>query len=205
MIDLQNRNSGHRLNSKEWDEICVLFKAGKSYSEIMSQYPISRNGLINGLRKRGVEKGSYVTEEDEDVIERIRERTIDESFPFMSKRRENIEETRRQHYQYAEAIAKLIMMCLVNAQKKGNQFAQQMNNIKALQIAGDALAKARSERYAILSADSDIDETVLPELQIRDLTQEEIRDLQSRGEDEYSDEEEILDDGSDIVNIKDTT
>lgn len=202
MNELDKRSTGHRLSDDEWEEICVLYKSNHTIDEILRRYPISRNGLHNGLRRRGIERGDFITGEEAEIIERIKVREIDESKPFMMNRRNRIEETRRQHYEWSVAIGKLTMQCLMTAKKDNKQFATQANNLKALEIAQSTISKVRAERYNILQADNDIDETALPELAIRDLNAEEIKDLVARGsEEEYEEDEALYEEQNDIIKV----
>ncbi|MDR8301018.1 DNA-binding protein, partial [Acinetobacter baumannii] len=61
-------------------------------------------------------------------------------------------------------------------------YAAIQQNLKALEIASNVLAKIRQERYAVLGLDKPdaVDATQLPELVIEELTADQVQQLKER-------------------------
>lgn len=179
--EIDDIKTGKTLSPAEWAEIVEIVELGsfKSYEEIARKYGITAAGISKGLHKRGVTKGSRAHEVAARVRSTVLKEAEESTLSALELRRMRIEETRRQNYDWQKMISAQIMGRLVSAQKEGRPFGSEAANIKALRWASAALATARQERFAVLDAENEIDTNELPELRIRDLSEEEIAVLRT--------------------------
>lgn len=188
---------GRRLTPAEWAEACELWNMAEvaTFAELAARYGISATGLSKGLKKRGATHGSKKKALEEAAAKAALEATraatakttaaaIVEEATFASLRKGRIEETKTQHYDWITMIGKLTMAELVKAQRAGEAFANVGGNLKALRNAAAIITMVRDERYTLLEAYDEVDEKSLPELVIRDLTENELETLRARNDDD---------------------
>jgi hypothetical protein len=175
-----DETTGKVLTPAEWAEVVTLWELGKvTLVDLSAKFGISPAGLSKGLKKRGAVKGSRAKEVGDAMAKAVLKVTEEDALTAAEERQAKINETRKSHYDYAKMLASQIMGRLAKAQKDERPFESEMNNIKTLRIAAQGLATIRQERFAILDADKAVDQDELPELVIRDLTEDEITKLRN--------------------------
>ncbi|MDS1095754.1 winged helix-turn-helix domain-containing protein, partial [Acinetobacter baumannii] len=100
---------------------------------------------------------------------------------------QRIRETKNEHYAISQNIAKLVWQEVLTAKKNNQPLATAAPNLKALDIAITALAKARMERWSVLGLDRPdaVDTNELATLEITELTADEIEELRERNFNEF--------------------
>jgi len=172
--------TGKVLTPAEWAEVVTLWELGKvTLSDLSDKFKISPAGLSKGLKKRGAVKGSRAREVSEAVAKTVLKETAEEALTAAEERQAKINETRKSHYDYAKMLSQQIVGRLAKAQQEKRPFETEIGNIKTLRLAAQGLATLRQERFAILDADKALDQDELPELVIRDLTDDEITKLRN--------------------------
>lgn len=169
---------GRHLKPAEWETIKALYEAGTAtIDELATQFEVKPDTLRKRLKREGVVKGSR----SEQVAEAAASAAADAAREQAERMVRRIGETKEQHYQYAEAIAKVTMKTIVAAQNKGQALAAIEGDLSALQRAMKTLETARKERWAILGLDNDDGNPEdVPELLVSELTEEQVREIQEQ-------------------------
>lgn len=173
-----------KLTEAEWVEIVELWELGEVKLEDLSErFGISAPAISKGLKKRGAVKGSKAAAKAAAVAAAVVASEIEEAVDTAAERRKRVEETKKQHYEWTTMLAKMAMATIAEAKRAGKPLSAVAGDLKALQSATNIVARARDERYTILDMHNEVDEKGLPDLVIRDLTDDEIEDLRSRDDD----------------------
>lgn len=171
--------TSRRLTKTEWLEAEGYWKRAELTSQqIADKFGISKRAVLKHMSEAGIEHGSEAAAFEE-AVERDLAHEAHERAKLAARR---IEQTKEDHYKFAEQIAKLTMRELAQAQKDGRPFSSCEKNLKALNGAAKTLEITRRERWDILGIDRIEDEDDFPELQIDDLTEEEIAEIQAGGD-----------------------
>lgn len=157
-----------RLLEREWLEIVSLAKEGMSVLKIAKIYDVHHTVIYRGLKKRGVRIGSLIAEASEEELERSREETV-----------RRIKETKDTDYRFTEALQKKIMKTVIDA---GSTPSKALDDIKALKIAIDGIRSGTNNKWRLLGLDRENEhaDAVLPELPIREMTQNEVELIRNR-------------------------
>ncbi|MFW6855375.1 hypothetical protein ACODYM_29210 [Burkholderia gladioli] len=183
-----------RLTPRQWAEAEALWAAGDiTLRGLIEKYGLQKSAFVRHFQKIGLKKGEKADEIRDAAQDAIKKAAEEEAALL----RQRILETKEEHYKMAAGIAKLTWAEIVRAKSEGIAFGAVQGNIKALELAMNALKKAREERYACLGLDKDdyVDEDELPELVIAELTDEQIAALRER--DRLMEQELGLDDDDD--------
>lgn len=169
-----------RLTPAQWAEAVALWELGQvTLRDLSAKFGISEPSLSAGLKKRGAVKGSRAHEIGKAAADAAAKAAITEAEDQAEKRKRRIVETKERHYEYADSLAKLIMKEIVDTVRAGKPVGVSLKSIQALRLAAAGLKDIRAERYAILDVDAEIDQDQLPELTIRELTQDEVEKMRS--------------------------
>lgn len=194
-----------RLTPKQWAEAETLWEHGEAtLSSIAKRFGVGESAVSLHMKRKGIVRGSKAEEHKKRVAAEVSKAAVDDATVIAGR----IRETKEEHYKMAAGIAKLAWAEILKAKQDNAPVSVATNNLKALDTAMNVMAKARTERYAVLGLDRDdfVDEGGLPELLIQELTADQIEALRSRDFSEFgvndlpddgvSDES---DDGEDIV------
>lgn len=179
-------NPKRRLTPAQWAEVEAQWAAGTvTYEDLVSKYGCAMSTFERHFKKRGITKGAGAAATRKAVEDKLVAASIDEATILAAR----IKETKEQHYTMASNLGKLIWNELLEAKKAGSPMAAALNNLKALDLAATGLKKVREERWAILGLDRPdaVDPDEVPELQITELTAEEIQALRDRDHNEMDD------------------
>lgn len=175
------KTTKNRLTVKQWAEAEALWESGTvTYEDLMNKFGLAQSSFERHFKKKGIVKGAKAAAIKAKVDEKLAVAAIDEATIIAAR----IKETKEQHYTMSANLSKLAYSEILQAKKDGQPVAVAMNNLKALDKAMDVLAKARTERYAILGLDRPdaIDPDEMPELVISELTAEQIEEMRKRDE-----------------------
>ena len=134
-------------------------------AQIGKKYDRTGRTVESIMSTRGIKKG----ERSEALHERVREKVEEAMVAEASVIVERAKETKEEHYRMSAAVAKLVWMEIAECKKNGLPFGSLAANMKALSLAMGVLEKARM--------DSD---DVIPELNVGELTQDQVASLRSR-------------------------
>ncbi|MFM0095665.1 hypothetical protein PQQ87_08630 [Paraburkholderia nemoris] len=168
-----------RLTPRQWAEAEALWAAGDiTLSGLCEKYGLQKAAFVRHFQKAGIKKGDKagdIRAAAEDAVNKAAK----EEAALLAQR---IRETKEEHYKMAAGLAKLTWAEIIKAKQENTPFGAIINNVKSLELAMNALKKAREERYACLGLDRDdyVDEEALPDLVIQELTPEQIEHLRER-------------------------
>ena len=193
----ETEREGKRLTPAQWEEVCEDWNLARvpNMAALSAKYGISNSALSRGLKKRDAQFGKKKREIEAAAASAALSATIAatasaaavaavEEISFASLRKERIEETKTQHYDWITMIGKLTMAELAKAQRAKEPFAVVSANLKALNFATRIISTVRDERYTILEAHDEVDEKSLPKLEILNLTEEDYEKLAARNDDD---------------------
>mgnify|MGYP007003618141 FL=1 len=131
------------------------------------------------FRAMGITKGSAVAETEKRIAEEVASRAASK----VSRELERIETMKEQHFQMSSSLAKIAVAEITRARQAGNSLASLKEVMLTLKLAGEVVGNARKELYALLRVEEHDKESELedlPELQVRELSQDQILEMQSR-------------------------
>lgn len=189
-----------RLTPAEWEQVKTLWEFGNhTLAQLAAQFGIRADTIQRRLKDDGVEKGARAHEAAQPGLSEVEDRLAKEAAENVRR----INETKNDHYRFAEALAKMTMQEIINARTSKHEIGTKNGNITTLGKAAKTLEILRKERYSILGLDrEDGDPDEMDELLISELSEDQIRQMQAEMRSvEYVDPLEGLDDlsGSPIV------
>lgn len=188
----ENKPRFKRLSPAEWAEIRTLWELGTvpSITVLAEQFGVTPSAISQHFKKNDVRKGSkshLVAKEVEDARK-----------SKAAERAAQIDQVKKESIEWATFIGKATMQEVVEAKKQGQNVGDRMPNIKALRTAMATLREVRGERYHVLEIDDHVNEKELPDLTVRDLSDEEIEHMRN-----YDPEALEMGDISDDLNADD--
>lgn len=186
-----------RLTARQWAEAEGLWERGEvTLSQLAERYGKDVSAFTKHFKKKSLSKGSK-SHEVKEKVEAAIEKSIASEAEITVQR---IKETKDDQYKMAKTLGALAFSEVVQARQSGRPVASATANLKAIELALNAVGKSLQQRWTILGLDSGehVDESQLPELFIAQLSDEEISDIQkAQGEDptmvSLDDEIDVLD------------
>lgn len=173
------------LTEAQWAEIVVAHEMGELTATMLAaKYDVSVSGISKGLKKRGAVYGRLAHEKAAKVAAATTASAVLEAVDAASDRSKRIEETKRDHYNWSTMLAKLAMSKIAKAERDKVPLASIVGDLRALRQAEAIVRGARTERYVLLDMEGEVDEKDLPDLTIRDLTDQELDALRARNDDD---------------------
>lgn len=170
-----------RLTVSQRAEAIALWEAGEITLEGLSKkFGKSRQAFLRLFDKEGIKKGSKSAATTKRVTDAVEAGIVDSA----AETAKRIRDTKEEHYRMASTLAKLTWKIIADAQSKGEAVGTKLNDMKALQMASNVLKTVREERYAVLGLNEKVqdDDTPLPDLVIRELTEDQIKVMQQTPE-----------------------
>jgi AraC-like DNA-binding protein len=172
------RSAGSKsLTPKQRAEAVALWRAGKVTLEDLADKFKKRPETFSRLFKRlGVKKGESVVETAKEMEKAAAAEAVSETQLTMQR----IRTVRDEHFKMANGLAKMAWAQIVRAHKADIPLAKIKEDLAALKIAGDLIGNARKELFEVLNVekhDKNLDEDELPDLTVRELTNNEIEQL----------------------------
>src|SRR3569832_2206582 len=167
------------LTPKQWREAEAMWDFGVFFFVVLVLlFGKSISTFERHFKKHGVIKGAKAAASKKKVEEKLAAAAVDEATVQAAR----IRETKEEHYKMASAIGKLTWNEILKTKQDNVPIATALNNIKTLDAAMSVLSKARAEKWAVLGLDKPdaVDPDELPELNISELTAEQIQELRER-------------------------
>lgn len=164
-------NGRNRFSPNEWLEIVSLAENGASIQKIAETFKCHPSVIYRGLKKKGVQLGSNAQKASEEVARLERETLIS-----------RIKETKDNNFKWVSALQARVVQTVIQAERAGKPLGMVKDDIKALKDAIDAVGSGQKTIWNILNIDkenADLDR-VLPELPIRELTEQEVEQIRDR-------------------------
>ena len=180
------------VSAVEWAKAESMWKLGTAkQKELASMLGVSMTAVAQHMKRKNIIRGS----ESDKLREKLERETERKELSKVEIKAQRIEDTRDQHYKYADNIAKLTWREIQTAMEEKRQFSSIEGNLKSLDRAITIFGKARMERFISLGIDGvELETDEIPSLEISELTAEQIEELRDKQELEYSleinDEEE---------------
>lgn len=175
----ETANKRRYPSASAWAEAEALWASGDvTLEDLAKKVGVSATSVSLHMKKRKITKGEKAKEHSERISKQVAEDILSEGTVHSQR----IKETKEEHYKMATGLARLTWNEIVTAKAKGGAYAAIQQNLKALEIASNVLAKIRQERYAVLGLDKPdaVDATQLPELVIEELTADQVQQLKER-------------------------
>jgi hypothetical protein len=201
-----------RPTPAQWAEIETHWEYGTMTGVALSKmYPITTNGLADHFRRHGIHRNSKKALLKKEVEESIVGASVAAEDPaaliWEQKRKPRITQVRNSINSHGMIIAKTINQIGMAISNGTRTPAECANDIKSLRHYSMLLNQHQTTQLRNLGAENDVNESELPVLRIRDLTQEDIDRLASQDIDTdldfdmpaepevMSEEEEVIEEG----------
>lgn len=175
----ETANKRRYPSASAWAEAEALWASGDvTLEDLAKKVGVSATSVSLHMKKHKVTKGEKAKEHSERISKQVADDILNEGTVHSQR----IKETKEEHYKMASGLARLTWGEIVTAKNNGGGYAAIQQNLKALEIATNVLAKIRQERYAVLGLDKPdaVDATQLPELVIEELTADQVQQLKDR-------------------------
>lgn len=193
---LPEKISGKRLSAAQRREVCDLYAGGKmKVTALAEKYGVTKSAISQLLKKHGVTWASRVVEEAKAEIESVgREKPPERDPTFADRRQARIEQTREESYNWMRMLAMKSLRVMAEAERTGAPIATLKETIRVYRMEADLLAVSSKMRLEVLEAHEHIDEADLPQIVIRDLTEDDI----ASDEDDIEIDDSILETGAEV-------
>lgn len=180
--DKDSKEKRSRLTPAEWATIEEMWASGAvTLESISEQFLVNPTFLSRELSKRGIKKGVKSKELAAAATEKVRETLVD----VHAQKIKRVAETKDEHYQFAQTLAKLTFQIIANKVKNKQAISGARDDIRAIKDAMMAIAIARDERFRVLGLDKDENTgDEIPALIVTEMTAAEIEAIQKRHDSE---------------------
>jgi hypothetical protein len=192
MSDKDSKEKKTRLSAADWATIEEMWASGTvTLEQLAEQFLVNPTFLSRELSKRGVKKGIKSRELAAAATEKVRETLVD----VHAQKMKRVAETKDEHYQFAQTLAKLTFQIIANKVKNKQSIHGARDDIRTIKDAMTAISIARDERFRVLGLDRDENTgDEIPALIVTEMTAAEIEAIRNRHdggavEDDVSDEE----------------
>lgn len=165
--------------ASEWAEAEALWATGDvTLDELAEIIGVSTTSISLHMKKAKITKGAKAEEHRKKVAEKI----ASEALGDINEHSQRIKETKDEHYNLSKAIAKLTWQEIKKAKEDKTPLGAIQPNLKSLEIAMNIITKAQQARWQVLGLDRPdaVDDSELPELEISELTAQDIETLRER-------------------------
>ncbi|WP_156421586.1 hypothetical protein [Aureimonas sp. AU40] len=197
----ESRSAGSRLSEETWAEIENAYELGtKKMPELSKEYGVSRQSISRRFKTRNISFGTRAHELRQAQANGVKaaaaskagQAAIQAAESFADQRREWVEESRVDGYKSLHQVQLIAKKQVAEAIRNNRPMASIDDDLKAVARYQKILIDNVNTRLGILNADAIVDEASLPELLIRDITDEEIHAIQTNA-DQDDDDGEIID------------
>lgn len=185
----------NRLTAATWAQIRSHWEVGEAtLAELAERYGVSTRTLQTHFANHGTLKGAKAAA----LAKAVQARVLEDELPDGELLVERAKTTRERSYKNASAIEDLVMAQLTHAQASPEAAFKAGAALKALSLAASTLERLYNLKSMALGLDNDPAQgRELPELTLRDITQQEIDAIQ-RGEDESDLDDEVAEEDETI-------
>ena len=168
-----------KLTPEQKAEAAALWRAGSvTLDDLSKKYGKRPENFSRLFRKMGIVKGSAIAETAARVAEEVAKKAGDN----VAKELERLQKVKDEHFAMSSALAKIAFAEITRARQAGTKIDSLKDTMMTLKLAGEIVGTSRKELYAILRAEMHDDETDaddLPELQVAELTPDQITQMQA--------------------------
>jgi hypothetical protein len=178
-----------RMAPRHRREAIELWERGEvTIDDLSKRYNKHPDTFRRLFRENGVEKGSKAKKFEEKVAEKVEKQLSDDAIETANR----IKETRDGSYRMLKAIQALVSHEIRKAQEENRSLATTEKTMKALKLSAETVEITRRGRFDILGLNKDdYDDEEVPDLEVRELTDEEIRRRMAAAEAEMEDEDDL--------------
>ncbi|CCG43280.1 helix-turn-helix domain-containing protein [Magnetospirillum molischianum] len=191
----EERRVPKKLTPEQWAEAQTLWEIGNlTLDELAEKFGVDRSTMYRRFKTAGVERGAKAGQVAEKVQQQILDETAAAAAEEALKLAARKKATKEDCYAWIEQIQKATMAEIVKAARDKTPFGVIKGNLQALEKAMNVIASGRRERFELLGLDrEEMAPDDLPDLLIRELTADEIHQLQSSDEDDFDEMDELPD------------
>ena len=168
-----------KLTPEQRAEAAALWRAGSvTLDDLSKKYGKRPENFSRLFRAMGIVKGSAVAETEKRVADELAGRVA----TAVAKELERISVVKDQHFAMSSALAKIAFSEITRARQAGLKLDSLKDTMMTLKLAGEVIGTSRKELYALLRVEDhdkeqELDE--LPELQVRELSNDQILQMQA--------------------------
>jgi len=176
----KDTNKGNRLTKKQWQEIAAIWAMGEMrLMDIAEKYSVRRETVSRKMKEWGIRYGEKAEEHRKKVHEELVRADVWNA-KIIAKRQID---TKQFHYNNATVLAKAGMKIVADAMKNGVSLASVEPDLRSIERALSIQQKAFDQRAKATDMDKeDEQERDLPELIIRGMTEDEVKEVQREAE-----------------------
>ena len=168
-----------KLTPEQRAEAAALWQAGSvTLDDLSKKYGKRPENFSRLFKQMGLVKGSAVAETQKKVAEELSNRVASD----VARELERIAQVKDQHYSMSSALAKIAFAEITRARQAGLKIDSLKDTMMTLKLAGEIVGNSRKELYALLRVEEhekDKELEDLPELQVRELSQDQILEMQA--------------------------
>lgn len=172
------------LLPKEKAEAVALWRSGKvTLEDLATKFKKRPETFSRLFKKMGVKKGEAIA----DAAREMEKAAVVAAISDTEETLRRIKLARDEHFKMSTGLAKMAWAQVVRAHQAEIPLAKIKDDLAALKIASDVIGNSRKELFEILNVekhDKVVDEDDLPELTVRELTNDEIDQLRATPEDD---------------------
>lgn len=171
-----------RLSPAQWAEIRALWETGEvTLNELADQFCVTERGIQMHFKKHGTIKGAKAKA----IAAAVQEEVFADLFEDPAAMRAKGREARSAAFANAGKIEELVMAQVDAALKTPTEAYRAASAIRALSLAAQAIERTHKIRWAALGLEQKEDAEELPELIIRDYTEEELNEIRRQQREAY--------------------
>lgn len=181
--DGPKRKRGKPVNRKmtpaQKAEAVAMWRSGEyTLDQLATKFKRRPETMSRLFTEMGIKKGEAAAEHQAKVAKELETRMLND----IAEQAHRIAKVKEEHFKMADALGKLVWQEIVACKKAGKSIEKLRGTMHTLQMASSTLGNVRGELYRILQIDK-FDEKKededLPELTVRELTDDETKALQS--------------------------
>jgi hypothetical protein len=171
-----------RMSPTEWAQARAFWETGEiTLEELAVRFDVTQRALQAHFRKHSTIKGSKAKELATAVQEAVFADIFEDPVALRAKGRD----ARSAAFENAGRIERLVMAQVDESLKDPANAYRAASAIRALSLAAQAIERTHKIRWAALGLDQAQDSEELPELIIRDLTEEELSEIRREQSEAY--------------------
>lgn len=137
---MEDKETSKRLTESQWIVVSSLWERGEvTLKELSEQFGISEPALSQGLKRRGIKRGSKAHEASKEIAEKIKEEKV--------KMVEEIYHFKKKFLKYGDFLMTLTMNEITEAKKGGAKLATKKNEIETIVSATKVYKTLRNDMY----------------------------------------------------------
>lgn len=185
-----------KISPSDWATIVTLYQRGeKTVRDLAEMFQVSRQAIHDGLNKRGVKKGSKVSD--------VAKEAEDEAAAAHKARVAAAHSTAERYSKYNELFVQIMVKKIVDANNAGT-LALANADVITLKNGMSILAKARKEAWDMGKIEQMLEQDEeLAALNVGEYTEEELALIQAANEEAYQSSLDDMD-GLDVDPLDDT-